>query len=189
MSEICASALRPPACSGRERPGASGGGPRFSIMPWAAGSGTDAGRRSQIAQMLERDLKQPVNVVNRTGGSAWSATRRWRRAAPDGYTFGLITLEIDLMHSVGLTDLAFEKILAGSAGQPGPRRDVHVEAGLAPQERQGAVRDIKSEPDEVVASGTGQGGSSHVALAGLMQADGVTATRSAGCRPPGLRPR
>ena len=38
------------------------------IVPWAAGGGTDAVAR-QIAQMLERDLKQPVNVVNRTGGS------------------------------------------------------------------------------------------------------------------------
>ena len=38
------------------------------IVPWAAGGGTDAVAR-QIAQMLERDFKQPVNVVNRTGGS------------------------------------------------------------------------------------------------------------------------
>ena len=37
------------------------------IVPWAAGGGTDAVAR-QIAIMLERDLKQPVNVVNRTGG-------------------------------------------------------------------------------------------------------------------------
>ena len=37
------------------------------IVPWAAGGGTDAVAR-QIAQMLERDFKQPVNVVNRTGG-------------------------------------------------------------------------------------------------------------------------
>src|SRR4029450_3148526 len=43
----------------------------------AAGGGTDAVAR-QIAIMLERDLKQPVNVVNRTG-RAWSATRRSRQ--------------------------------------------------------------------------------------------------------------
>ena len=45
------------------------------IVPWAAGGGTDAVAR-QIAHMLERDLKQPVNVVNRTGGSGVVATRR-----------------------------------------------------------------------------------------------------------------
>ncbi len=38
------------------------------IVPWAAGGGTDAIAR-QVAMMLERDFKQPVNVVNRTGGS------------------------------------------------------------------------------------------------------------------------
>ena len=70
MSEILRlPRLRPPACSGPETPGR-----RFPerpitlIVPWAAGGGTDAVAR-QIAQMLERDFKQPVNVVNRTGGS------------------------------------------------------------------------------------------------------------------------
>src|SRR3954467_15065191 len=62
------------------------------IVPWAAGGGTDAVAR-QIAIMLERDLKQPVNVVNRTGGSGVVGHQAIATAAPDGYTFGLITLE------------------------------------------------------------------------------------------------
>ena len=78
------------------------------IVPWAAGGGTDAVAR-QIANMLERDLKQPVNVVNRTGGSGVVGHQAIATAAPDGYTFGLITLEITLMHWAGLTDLTFEK--------------------------------------------------------------------------------
>src|ERR1700754_1790164 len=78
------------------------------IVPWAAGGGTDAVAR-QIAHMLERDLKQPVNVVNRTGGSGVVGHQAIATAAPDGYTFGLITLEINMMHWAGLTDLTFEK--------------------------------------------------------------------------------
>ncbi len=70
------------------------------IVPWAAGGGTDAVAR-QIAHMLERDLKQPVNVVNRTGGSGVVGHQAIATAAPDGYTFGLITLEINLMHWLG----------------------------------------------------------------------------------------
>ena len=53
------------------------------IVPWAAGGGTDAVAR-QIAHMLERDLKQPINVVNRTGGSGvvgHQAIARRRRTA------------------------------------------------------------------------------------------------------------
>src|SRR5206468_8096528 len=74
------------------------------IVPWAAGGGTDAVAR-QMALMLEREFKQPVNVVNRTGGSGVVGHQAIATAAPDGYTIGLITVEISMMHWVGLTDL------------------------------------------------------------------------------------
>ena len=38
------------------------------IVPWGAGGGTDATARI-IGALLEKELGQPVNVVNRTGGS------------------------------------------------------------------------------------------------------------------------
>ena len=38
------------------------------IVPWAAGGGTDATARI-IGTLLEKELGQPVTVVNRTGGS------------------------------------------------------------------------------------------------------------------------
>ena len=38
------------------------------IVPWGAGGGTDAAARF-FAAYLEKELGQPVNVVNRTGGS------------------------------------------------------------------------------------------------------------------------
>ena len=37
------------------------------IVPWGAGGGTDATARI-IATLLEKELGQPFNVVNRTGG-------------------------------------------------------------------------------------------------------------------------
>ena len=43
------------------------------IVPWGAGGGTDATARI-IGALMEKDLKQPFNVVNRTGGSGVSAT-------------------------------------------------------------------------------------------------------------------
>ena len=42
--------------------------PLTLIVPWGAGGGTDAVARF-IASLMEKDLGQPVNVVNRTGGS------------------------------------------------------------------------------------------------------------------------
>ena len=38
------------------------------ICPWGAGGGTDATARI-VAALMEKEFGQPVNVVNRTGGS------------------------------------------------------------------------------------------------------------------------
>ena len=63
------------------------------IVPWGAGGGTDATARI-IGTLLEKELKQPFNVVNRTGGSGVvghdaiaKATRA--RAAPHLRSVGL----------------------------------------------------------------------------------------------------
>src|SRR5512141_3150920 len=55
------------------------------IVPWGAGGGTDATARI-IGSLLEKELGQPVNVVNRTGGSGVVGHQAIAQAAPDGYT-------------------------------------------------------------------------------------------------------
>src|SRR4051812_50071726 len=72
------------------------------IVPWGAGGGTDATARI-IATLLEKDLKQPFNVVNRTGGSGGGGHDAIAKGTPDGHTIGPITGEITMMHHVGLT--------------------------------------------------------------------------------------
>src|SRR6476469_6379517 len=74
------------------------------IVPWGAGGGTDATARI-VAQLLEKDLGQPINVVNRTGGSGVVGHSAIATAAPDGYNIGMLTVEIAMMHRQGLTDL------------------------------------------------------------------------------------
>ncbi len=74
------------------------------IVPWGAGGGTDATARI-IGSLLEKELKQPVSVVNRTGGSGVVGHQAIASSTPDGYTLGLITVEITMMHHVGLTQL------------------------------------------------------------------------------------
>ena len=77
------------------------------VVPFPPGGGTDAIAR-MIAAQMEKEWKQPVNVVNRTGGSGVVGHQAIATARPDGYTIGLITLEINMMHWVGLTDLTYE---------------------------------------------------------------------------------
>ena len=76
------------------------------IVPWGAGGGTDATARI-VAALLEKDLGQPFNVVNRTGGSGVVGHSAIANADPDGYTLGIMTIEIDMMHWQGLTDLTY----------------------------------------------------------------------------------
>ncbi|MGB8585529.1 MAG: tripartite tricarboxylate transporter substrate-binding protein, partial [Pseudolabrys sp.] len=74
------------------------------ICPWGAGGGTDATARI-LAALLERDFGQPVNIVNRVGGSGVVGHSAIATSAPDGYTLGIITVEIAMMHWQGLTEL------------------------------------------------------------------------------------
>jgi tripartite-type tricarboxylate transporter receptor subunit TctC len=55
------------------------------VMPFAAGGIGDTSARI-LADSLQRELGQPVLVVNRTGGATIPGTLSGLRAAPDGYT-------------------------------------------------------------------------------------------------------
>ena len=60
------------------------------IVPFAAGSGTDAVARA-VGQKLGERLKQPVIVDNRAGASAQIAAGLAAKAKPDGYTLFMTT--------------------------------------------------------------------------------------------------
>ncbi|MDO5624099.1 MAG: tripartite tricarboxylate transporter substrate binding protein [Pseudomonadota bacterium] len=60
------------------------------VVPFAAGSGTDAVARV-VTQKLSDQLKQPVVVDNRPGASAQIAAQFVASAKPDGYTLLMTT--------------------------------------------------------------------------------------------------
>lgn len=141
------------------------------IVPWAAGGGTDAIAR-YIGSMLEKEMGQPVNVVNRTGGNGVVGHSAIAQAPPDGYTIGLITLEINMMHWVGLTDLTHEAYTPLALINADPAA-IHVRADSEYKTLNDLVAAIKANPNKFKASGTGQGGSWHLALAGMMKSLGA----------------
>src|ERR1043166_10202965 len=96
IGKLCAALIAPACLAGTAAQAAFPDRPITLIVPWAAGGGTDAVAR-QIAMMLERDLKQPVNVVNRIGGSGVVGHTAIASAAPEGRTIGRITLEINMV--------------------------------------------------------------------------------------------
>ena len=144
------------------------------VVPWGAGGGTDAVARI-LASVMQEELGQPVNVVNRTGGSGVVGHSAIAGAEPDGYTIGLGTVEITMMHWQGLTDLTYKDfdVLAvvnqDAAGVMAP-----ANGDLASiQDLSAAIRN--AQPGEMSASGTGQGGIWHVAMVGWTMALGAGA--------------
>src|SRR3712207_3768544 len=77
------------------------------IVPWGAGGGTDAVARV-LASQRQEGRGVPVRVVTRTGGGGVVGHAAIAGADPDGYTLGVITAEIGMMHWVGLTNLTYE---------------------------------------------------------------------------------
>ena len=136
------------------------------VVPWGAGGGTDTTAR-YFATMMEKELGQPVNVVNRTGGGGVVGHSAIASAAPDGYTVGMITVEITMMHWQGLTDLAptsYTPLALVNADPAG----FTVQADSPFKSVKEVLDYAKANPGKLKASGTGQGGIWHLALAGLL---------------------
>jgi len=146
--------------------------PVTMICPWGAGGGTDATARI-VAQLLEKELGQPFNVVNRTGGSGVVGHSAIATAAPDGYTIGMLTVEISMMHHQGLTDLKSTNYAAlGLMNEDPP--GVQVSASSPYKDIKALADGIKAAPPgKLKASGTGQGGIWHLALIGWLVAMGL----------------
>jgi len=90
------------------------------------------------------------------------------QATADGYTIGLITVEISMMHWQGLTELSgasYTPIGLVNADPAG----LQVRADAPYKNVNDLVAAIKANPGKFKASGTGQGGIWHLAIAGMLQ--------------------
>jgi tripartite-type tricarboxylate transporter receptor subunit TctC len=142
------------------------------IVPWGAGGGTDATARI-VASLTERELGVPVNVVNRTGGSGVVGHSAIASAPPDGYTLGIVTTEINMLHWEGLTPLTYKDFTPlvlfneDSAG-------LQVRTDSPHKTAKDLLEAVRAQPAGTFkASGTGQGGSWHLSLAGMLRAAGM----------------
>lgn len=141
------------------------------ICPWAAGGGTDRIAR-MVAVLLEKELGQPVTVVNRTGGSGAVGHTAGATAAPDGHTITIVTVELVMMHWMGLTPLTYREFTPvvllniDAAG-------VQVAATSEWKTLKQLLDYVKANPGKAKASGTGKGGIWDVARAGMLKTAGI----------------
>jgi tripartite-type tricarboxylate transporter receptor subunit TctC len=146
------------------------------VVPWGAGGGTDTIIRI-FATSFEEAMGQPINVVNRTGGSGVVGHSAIAQAAPDGYTLGACTSEITYFDALGLapiTPASFDLLSRLAVIPAGVSVASDSEYESLPQ----LLDAVKAaEPGELTSSGSGLGGPWHMAVAGMLKAAGEPADK------------
>jgi tripartite-type tricarboxylate transporter receptor subunit TctC len=79
------------------------------IVPFAPGGSTDILARI-VSDHLQRSLRQPVVVENRTGASGNIGTAAAARSAPDGYTFLFNTMSVHTMNHALFAAMPFDGV-------------------------------------------------------------------------------
>lgn len=150
--------------------------PITMLVAWAAGGGTDTLAR-MFGSLLEQELGQPINVVNRTGGAGVVGHTAMAQAEPDGYTIGIASMEITIFDALGLAPLGPDDFtpIARIAAIPS---GIEVAADAPYQEAADLLAAIESEPAGTFqSSGCSIGCAWHLALAGWLQAEGLEPDR------------
>lgn len=142
------------------------------IVPWAAGGGTDAIARTLGAQM-EKELGTPVNVVNRTGGAGVVGHAEIVNAPADGYSIGMITIELTTFYWSGTAEFTYKDLTPISLVN-GDASAFNVSASSEWQDLRQALDAIKAAPPGTYKlSGMAPGAGYHLALSGLLQSEGI----------------
>ncbi|GAA6756848.1 tripartite tricarboxylate transporter substrate binding protein [Thermus thalpophilus] len=136
------------------------------IVPWSPGGSTDLTARA-LAPVLEKILKVPVQVVNRTGGGGAVGHGAIAQARPDGYTIGIITLEVVLPPWVAQTKISADMFAPISLLVLNPVAVV-VRQDAPWKTIQDLIADIKQNPGKYKASGTAKWGSYDFARLGFL---------------------
>ena len=137
------------------------------IVPWGAGGNTDTIARL-VAKGLQDELKVNVNVVNRTGGSGVVGHNAIKQAKPDGYTLGVVTVEIALMHHQKMTELSYKDYtpIVRLGVVPG---GVQVSKDSPYNDINALLAAIKANPGKLKASGSGLNSIWHLNLLGILK--------------------
>lgn len=149
-------------------------GPVELVVPWEAGGGTDSVARL-IGEQLADKLGTQVNVVNRVGGGGVVGHAAIAEATPDGSTIGMATVELTMLHWLGLTDLDYKQVEPVAQVNADPA-GVTVASDAPWEDVKDLVATAEDKPGSLTGSGTGRGGIWDAARAGMLIEAGAPAT-------------
>ncbi len=144
------------------------------IVPWAAGGGTDAAFR-MLAPLMEKQLGQPIEIVNKAGAGSQLGLTELARAKPDGYVIGNVSaphlqaiyLDPDRKASFKWDDFAPIGLHVMDAGAISVRKDSKYNS------LKDLLDDAKANPEKVKACTTGILGDDHLAILDMQRKTGV----------------
>ena len=143
------------------------------ICPWGAGGGTDAVGRA-LADVAKDGFGQPIVVENKTGGVGVVGMTASMNAKPDGYTVGLIAIEVVSLPKMGLAPDTFTyenyRPLALLNADPCA---ITVAADAPWNTLQEFLDYAKENPGAVTVGNAGSGSIWHLGAIGLEEAAGV----------------
>lgn len=150
--------------------------PLSLIVPYGAGGGTDITARI-LATFLEKELGQPVNVVNVTGGGGWNGWGQLATSKPDGYTIGYVNVPnifqgylSPQMRGKRKENLESFALIRNHVSDP-------CMWAVKGDSRFKTLKELldyaKANPDKVSFAAHGVGGDDHLALLRVMKATGA----------------
>lgn len=146
------------------------------VAPYPPGGGADLTARP-LAPALERVLKQPVVVVNKTGAGGAVGTQSVTVSPADGYTLLLTVFSISTIPEAdrvaGRTPIFTRDQFVPIARLNADPTLFHVLAGAPWKTLKDLVDDAKKHPNEILYSSAGNYTVSHMAIEVFAQAAGV----------------
>ncbi|UPY36876.1 tripartite tricarboxylate transporter substrate binding protein [Sediminicoccus sp. KRV36] len=142
------------------------------IVAFAAGGGTDLAART-IARFMERDLGQPVVVMNRPGAGGEIGFTELARARPDGLTIGfintphIVTLPIERRTRFRLEDFS---LIGNIVDDPG---GIWVRADSPIRDFTALLAAARAQPESIGYGTTGVGSDDHLAMLALERKSGA----------------
>jgi len=132
------------------------------VVPYAAGGATDTTARLLQQGMADR-LGQPVLIVNRAGGATIIGTQSIARAAPDGYTLGLVSVPLVANYTLYKEMPYQQSDFAPIAMLTNTPSILVINPGLPMKTVADLVAYIKAHPGEVNSATYGPGSSPYLA--------------------------
>lgn len=144
------------------------------IVSWAPGGGMDLNARA-IQPHVEKNLGQPVIILNKPGGGATIGFTEGARALPDGYTITHLSASIITTHYTVSPDIHYRNydpvILVGFTP-----RTVTVRAEAPWKSLKEFLDYAKANPGKIRMVNSGHGGSGHIHAIGFEMTTGAKFT-------------